>query len=251
MPPGGLRPVGLIGCGKIGRPVARALLRGAAGAHALAAVLGRSVRALDGFPVSDDAEAFFAVRPSLIVEAGGPEAFRRYAARALEAGDLLAVSPLPLADAALERELRAVARRTGHSLRIAPGAIGGLDALATAMAAGLERLEVFVELGPSDSDAEERLFEGSVREAARRFPDEINVAATVALAGPGFDDTLVRVNRPPRGTRGRKMGFRVTSRAGDFEVLSRPRVLPAEDIHATAFSVIAMLRGQVSGVRVD
>jgi len=246
-----MRRVGLIGCGRIGRPVARALLRGAAGAHALTAVLGRSARAMDGFPVTDDPDAFFAGRPSLIVEAGGPDAFRRYAARALAGGDLLAVSPLPLADAALERELRAIARQTGHRLHIAPGAIGGLDALATAMAAGLERLETFVELGPTEGDAEELLFEGSVREAAQRFPDEINVAATVALAGPGFDATIVRVTRPPRGTKGRKMGFRVTSRAGGFEVLSRPRVSPAEDIHATAFSVIALLRGQVSGVRVD
>lgn len=243
-----MRQVGLIGCGKIGRPVARALLRGTAGEHALAAVLGRSARALDSFPVTDDPEVFFAGRPSLVIEAGGPEAFRHYAARALEGGDLLAVSPLPLADAALERELRDIARRTGHSLRIAPGAIGGLDALATAMAAGLDRLEAFVELGPSEGDAEELLFEGSVREAAQRYPDEINVAATVALAGPGFDATRVRITRPPRGTRGRKMGFRVTSRAGDFEVLSRPRVSPAEDLHATAFSVIALLRGQAPGI---
>ncbi len=226
-------------------------MRASARTHALAAVLGRSSRDLDGFPVTDDPGAFFAGRPSLVVEAGGPEAFRRYAARALEGGDLLAVSPLPLADAALERDLRAIARRTGHCLQIAPGAIGGLDALATAMAAGLERLETFVELGPAEGDAEELLFAGSVREAAQRFPDEINVAATVALAGPGFDATLVRITRPPRGTKGRKMGFRVTSRAGAFEILSRPRVSPAEDIHATAFSVIALLRGQASGVRVD
>ena len=44
----GMKRVGLIGCGTIGRPVARALLTGKAGAHLLAAVLARTPRELDG-----------------------------------------------------------------------------------------------------------------------------------------------------------------------------------------------------------
>jgi aspartate dehydrogenase len=242
--------VGLIGCGNIGRPVARALLRGQAGPHRLCAILGRTARDLDGMPVTADVAAFYASGPELIVEAGGPEAFRQQAARALRACPVIAVSPLPLADPALERELGDIARATGHGLRIAPGAIGGLDAIATAMAAGLERLQVFVELGPADGNETVVLFEGSVREAARRFPDEINVAATVALAGPGLDATHVLVTRPPRGASGRSMGFQVASRAGRFEVVSRPRVVPAEDIHMAAASVIALLRDRDGGIRV-
>jgi len=73
--------VGLIGCGNIGRPIARALLRGEAGRHELCAVLGRTARALDGFPVTADADEFFASAPDLIIEAGGPKAFRQYLPR--------------------------------------------------------------------------------------------------------------------------------------------------------------------------
>ena len=39
---GQMKRVGLIGCGAIGRPVARALLAGKAGSHSLAAVLARA-----------------------------------------------------------------------------------------------------------------------------------------------------------------------------------------------------------------
>src|SRR3989442_13718313 len=70
----GMKRVGLIGCGAIGRPVARALLAGTAGAHSLAAVLARAPRDLDGFPVTDIADRFLAGGHDLIIEAGGPGA---------------------------------------------------------------------------------------------------------------------------------------------------------------------------------
>ncbi len=240
--------MGLIGRGKIGRPIARALLRGQAGPHELCAVLGRSERDLDGVRVTSDPDEFYSSAPELIIEAGSPEAFRLHAARALTGCDLIAVSPLPLADRVLEQELRAIAMRTGHVLRVAPGAIGGLDAIATAMAGELERLDVFVDLAPADGPDQVLLFEGSVRDAAIRFPDEINVAVIAALAGPGMDATQVRITRPPKGTIGRSMGFRVTSKVGTFELISRPRIVPAEDIHTAAASVIALLREDRTGV---
>ena len=37
-----MKRIGLIGCGAIGRPVARALMAGKAGAHSLGAVLARA-----------------------------------------------------------------------------------------------------------------------------------------------------------------------------------------------------------------
>jgi aspartate dehydrogenase len=242
--------VGLIGCGGIGRPVARALLRGQAGPHALAGILARSAGQLDGFPVTADAAAFLSGDCDLIVEAGGPDAFRALAPAALERADVLAVSPIPLADPALEREVRRISAATGHVLRIAPGALAGFDGIAAAMAAGLERLDVFVDLGPGDATEPVLLFEGTAREVALRFPEGVNVAVAAALAGPGLDATHVRVLRPPRGSPGRTMGFTVRSPAGVFEVTSRPRVVRAEDIHAVAASLIAVLRGTAAGIDV-
>jgi aspartate dehydrogenase len=94
------------------------------------------------------------------------------------------------------------------------------------------------------------LFEGTAREAALAIPEGVNVAVSAALAGPGLDATRVRVLRPPRGAAGRTMGFTVRSPAGVFEVTARPRVVPAEDVHAVAASLIAMLRGTTAGIAV-
>ena len=209
-----MRRAGLIGCGGIGRPVARALRAGTAGAHSLAAVLARSARRLDGFEVTADAQAFLAGGYDLIVEAGGPGAFRAIVPAALERCEVWAVSPIPLADPAVEREIRRIAASTGHALRIAPGALAAFDGIATAMAAGIEALDVFVDLGAGDATAPELLFEGTAREVGLRFSEGVNVAIAAALAGPGLDATRVRVMRPPRGTIGRTMGFSVRSRAG-------------------------------------
>ena len=243
-----MKRVGLIGCGAIGRPVARALMAGSAGSHSLAAVLARTPRDLDGFPVTESAEKFFAGRYDLIIEAGGPDAFRALVPAALQRCEVWAVSPIPLADPELEREIRAISAATGHPLRIAPGAIAAFDGIATAMAGGLERLDVFIDLGAGDAAEPELLFEGTAREVGLRFPEGVNVVIAAALAGPGLDATHVRVMRPPRGSAGRTMGFTVRSRAGVFELTSRPRVVAAEDIHTVAASLIAMLRRETAGI---
>ena len=243
-----MKRVGLIGCGAIGRPVARALLAGQAGPYSLAAVLAHTARQLDGFSVTADAEAFLAGDYDLVIEAGGPAAFRTLVPAALRRSDVWAVSPIPLADPALETEIRRIAAAAGHALRIAPGALAAFDGIATAMTAGLERLDVFVDLGPGEASESELLFEGTAREVGLRFPEGVNVALAAALAGPGLDVTRVRVTRPPRGTVGRTMGFTVRSRAGVFELVSRPRVVSAEDIHTVAASLIAMLRRETTGI---
>ena len=243
-----MKRVGLVGCGAIGQPVARALMAGTAGPHALAALLATSARRLDGFEVMADAKAFLAGRYDLIIEAGGPAAFRALVPAALERCEVWAVSPIPLADPALEQEVRRIAATTGHALRIAPGALAAFDGIATAMAAGLERLDVFVDLGAGEASAPELLFEGTARDVGLRFSEGVNVAIAAALAGPGLDATHVRVMRPPRGAVGRTMGFTVRSRAGGFELTARPRVVPAEDIHTVAASLIAMLCHETTGI---
>jgi len=243
-----MKRVGLIGCGAIGRPVARALLTGKAGSHSLAAVLARAPRDLDGFPVTDTADRFLAGGHDLIIEAGGPAAFRALVPAALERCEVWAVSPVPLADPVLEREIRGISASTGHALRIAPGALAAFDGIATAMAGDLESLEVFIDLGAREASEPELLFEGTAREVGLRFPEGVNVVIAAALAGPGLDATHVRVMRPPRGSAGRTMGFTVRSRAGVFELMARPRVVRAEDIHTVAASLIAMLRPETAGI---
>jgi len=198
--------------------VARALLAGKAGSHSLAAVLARAPRDLDGFPVTDTADRFLAGGHDLIIEAGGPAAFRALVPAALERCEVGAVSPVPLADPVLEREIRGISASTGHALRIAPGALAAFDGMATAMAGGLESLDVF---------------HRSRRRGGVRARAPIRRSGCASRA-------------PGASTRGRM----VRSRAGVFELMARPRVVRAEDIHTVAASLIAMLRRETAGIAI-
>ena len=143
----------------------------------------------------------------LMVDCAGHSALRAYGAAILRGGtDLSTVSLGALADDALFGELRRAASDGGARLHLVSGAIGALDCLRAARVGGLHSVTYTGRKPPRGwmgSPAETRLdldaltagskihFEGSARDAARLYPKNANVAAAVALAGIGFDDTRV------------------------------------------------------------
>ena len=127
----------------------------------------------------------------------------------------MSVSPGALADVDLYERLAAAARRGRSQLRIVSGAIGALDALSAARVGALQQVTYRGRKPPKGwrgSPAESKLdldslaeatvhFSGSARNAALEYPKNANVAASVALAGIGFDDTLVELVADPGATR--------------------------------------------------
>jgi len=81
------------------------------------------------------------------------------------------------------------------------GAIGGLDALSSASLAGIDEVLLTTRKSPAildlDNREEKLVYEGSAGEAVRRFPREMNVAATLALA-VGSEKVKVKVVSDPR-----------------------------------------------------
>ena len=202
--------VGLIGLGAIGQAIVHLARQHAAAEVDVVAALVRdaSRRRPDGNPPTvATIEELLALRPAVVVEAGGHAALRAHGPAVLRAGcDLIVVSVGALADPGLEEELRAAARASGAQARVASGAIGGLDALAAAALGGLTRVThttrkpAAVLLGPTEAARlthAREVFRGTAREGALTFPESLNVAAAVSLAGIGFDRTEVRVVADP------------------------------------------------------
>ncbi len=162
--------------------------------------------------IENSVETFLAARPSIVAEAAGHGALAEAGASVLAAGvDLIVSAVGALSNDGLRSALEREAYRSGAALIASPGAIGGLDILAAAKLSGLSTVRYTSRKSPlawrgtkadelvslTDLQAATVFFEGTARDAARLFPQNANVAATIALAGAGLDDTHVRLIADP------------------------------------------------------
>lgn len=205
--------VGLIGLGAIGRAVVRLIAAEAAGEVEVVGALVRDParpRREGGFPIVGSADDLLSLEPDVVIEAGGHAALATHGPAILRSGrDLVAVSVGALAEPGTYDALIA-ATCGGGRIVVASGAIGALDAISSATLGGLERVthttrkppRSLLDRAEADALTEAReIFRGSAREGALRFPESINVAAAVSLAGIGLDRTEVCVIADPAVTR--------------------------------------------------
>lgn len=202
--------VGLIGYGSIGQEVARLVTARADGEVTL---IGALVRHAErdrpfGLPIFTTCAELLAKQPHVVVEVAGHEGLREHGPAILRSGiDLLLVSTGALAEPFVMNEMLNAARAGNAQARVVSGAIGALDALAAASVDhGITNVRHTMRrpprsLLPSEEATKlttaQEVFRGSARQAVLRYPEFLNVAAAVALAGKGFDQTEVLVLADP------------------------------------------------------
>jgi len=178
-----MRTVGLIGCGAIGNVLAEAIERKLVVCDELVAYdidlnKAEALKKRLKFPVTiaEGFEELIAQKPVVIVEAASQQAVKAYVPRIIAEGiDVIVMSTGALLD--LDVDLSHV--------YLPSGAIGGLDAIASAAQAGIDKVCLTSRKSPSafgkNNNEAEKIYEGDAEEAAKRFPREMNVAATLAL----------------------------------------------------------------------
>lgn len=216
-----MKRVGLIGCGGIAADLIAAVESAPAplkivGALARTGGADAARKRLPDLIIVESVNDLLALTPDIVVEVAGQGAVGAYAETVLRAGvDLVVVSIGALAAPGMVERLQSAARDNGARLILPAGAIAGIDALAAMRLRGLHTVR-YRGLKPPrawrgspaerqfDLDAlTERtvLFAGTAREAALAFPENANVAATVALAGLGLDATRVELVADPASRR--------------------------------------------------
>lgn len=136
----------------------------------------------------------------------------QFGEQVLRAGiDLMVISTGALADDAVRSRLTAAAEMTGRHLFLPSGAIAGIDGLTAHRIGGLKSVRYTSTKPPLawkgtpadgafDLDAIKQatvIFTGTAAEAARQYPKNANLAATVALAGLGMEKTEIQLVADP------------------------------------------------------
>ena len=200
----------------------------------------------------------------LIIEAASQEAVRQYALGVIREGkDLMVMSTGALLDENLLRKIIGLARRYKRKVYVPSGAIVGLDNIKSAALEKIESITLTTTKPPTSfegapyikqkgidlSSIKEPmiLYEGPAREAVKLFPRNVNVAASLSLAGIGADRTYVKIIADPHA-RGITHEIRVKGAFGELvtRTINRPFPDNPKTSYIAALSAIATLR-RISG----
>ena len=259
--------VALVGCGSIGRTIAAAFRKGGLRGRITAVcdirrdAAERISRMLSPRPrITSIREA---VRSAdCVVECATAAIVPIVVREALGSGrDVLVMS---VAGVLANPTLLRLAKRGKGRLVVPSGAVGALDALKAAAVAGLDAVELVTSKPPKSIEGApyvrsrhmrlaglrrpKVVFRGNALGAAKGFPSNLNVAATVALAGVGAARTRVTIVADPRLRRNvHELSFRGPFGRAYFRVENVPSPANPKTSYLAALSAVAALRRLLGG----
>lgn len=259
--------VAFIGLGAIGQDVLQELTPLLVETKAEVVVLRRNLSPTTStsetlFPIHhcSDINELLAYQPQLIVEMASQDAVKTYIPACIRTGATVVVTSVgALVDCALLSQFRQLAQAHNARVIVPSGAVGGLDYIQAVRhapdftmtyesrkpvqawkpelkALGIDEQQLNKELV---------LFEGSADEAAKRYPQNLNVAATLALAGAGMKATRVKVVVDPALKQNKHL-IHVRSQFGDMrmEITNTPSPANPKSSWVVAQSVRQVIQRQ-------
>lgn len=264
--------VGLAGFGSVGSFVARKLDDGAVPGVVLTAItardLGKAAQNAAGLKSKPRVVPLSGIvdLADVVVECATAEAFPAIARTVIGAGKTLIA--LSAAGVPAVPDLLDFALKHGGRLRIASGALPGIDSIRCAAEGTIRSVKLKSRILPKTFIGEPYLIErgfdftkptteaiqvfaGTAREAAAAFPRHFNVAISLSLAGIGFDRTQVEIHADP-GIQGAVHQVEVDAEEAQFTLISRnrPSVANPKTSRIIALSVVAALRSLVAPIQV-
>jgi aspartate dehydrogenase len=167
-------------------------------------------KAAGKFPVLGTLDAMLETKPDIVIEAAGHGSVKQFGADIVQRGtDLLIASVGVLADDGFSGQLEQTCANGGNAW-ITAGAVAGMDGLLAARSLSLRSVK-YISVKPpqawsgtpgeaavrANSNRRIAFFSGSAREAAIYYPQNANVAATIALASIGLDRTQIELVSDP------------------------------------------------------
>lgn len=228
-----LTKIGVAGCGALGSIVCNALIDGIEGYE----FIGVSDINDPSFDLPNMSFAELADACDLVVECLPPTAVPALAKEVLSRGkDMIMISACAIL---LFPEINDMVKASSGHIMVPSGALCGLDAVSALSCAGIQSATIASTKHPRgfkgapyivseniDLEAiteKTLIFKGNAFDAAKAFPANVNVAATLSLAGIGPDKTQVEVWADPEA-KGNK--HEITVKGGSSTITSAVENLP-------------------------
>lgn len=254
--------IGIVGCGAIGGSLAKIIRRDFRGQAILSGFFDSDALRAQKLAVVLRSRNLAVVslslllsKSDLIIEASHARSSYDIARKALQAScDVLIMSVGGVIDRKIG--LARLCKRYKRRVYIPCGALCGLDGLKAAAQARISEVTLTTMKPPKGFGLkglkkEKVLFSGSAREAVRRFPQNINVAAALSLAGIGAQKTRVRIVASPKVKRNTHE-IRVVSDAGTVQARTENVLHPdnPKTSYLAVLSAVALLRQILSPVKI-
>jgi aspartate dehydrogenase len=191
-----------------------------------------------------------------VIEAASQGAVVEYAADILSAGkDFILMSVGSLFNDKFEKKIENIARENHCKIYIPSGAICGIDGIISANVDSIDEVTLVTTKSPLSLGKKFAkrtvVFDGNARNAVKKFPSNINVAASLSLAGIGFDKTKVRIVADPVVTR---ISHRILAH-GKFgrlraEIENMPNPKNPKSSYMASLSAIATLKRIVNPLQI-
>ncbi len=252
--------VGIAGLGNLGTEIARWLVDAAPARLRLAAAADRErdevARRLAAMGSSASAVALHELPEhcDVVVECLAPEAAAELLECCVDRGGT--VVPLSACVLLHRPDLIERARAAGTRLLVPSGAVAGVDALRAAAMGQVHTVKVRTSKPPAGVDAQaspgrQRLFSGNALQACQAFPRNVNISATLSLAGIGGERTQVEIWADPELERNvHEIEIDSDSTLVRIRIENRPSAGNPRSSAVTANSVCALLLGLVDPVRI-
>jgi len=253
--------ISIIGCGAIGTSLARAVCRDFLGTARLSALFDidpDKARRLAGIlkrPALAVKSLAQAVRKAdLVIEAAHADSSLNIARCALSAGrDVMVMSVGGIVNGRMQ--LVRLARRRNAKIYITSGALSGIDALKAMNLGRIRQVTLTTRKNPMSFTGvkyirdrgvdlqkikkDTVLFSGSARRAMKFFPQNVNVAGVLSLAGIGPDKTKVTIVASPQARRNIHQ-VRIEAEAGTVTTLTE-NVLHPDNPKTSFLAVLSAL----------
>ena len=262
--------IGLIGCGSMGMELADAVYSGEVGDARITAVLDEveantDLLAKTFSPKPNTFKSFeqfiTAQHIDLVVECASQKVIHAYGVAIVKAGiSILIMSSGALLDPVLFHAIFSASKKSGARITIPSGAVGGIDAL-RAVQKDLDEVTIVSTKNPMalsgapgfqtweqfEFNKPTIVFDGTANEAVKLFPTNVNVAATVSLAGIGPEKTNVKIvadNNAP----GNVHEIQARGRFGEFNfrLINRPHPKNIKTSHLAVMAAIESLKSFVN-----